>query len=226
MAETCSFPQAMPQCCCTQVTLLWPCGSDILLEPLLFRRCQSKDGQVVRCKEEKAVGHLSDFATRQLSQDKSCSMIVWPLHHLWNYSLCPRGGQGCSLCCHGSLGNAASAWPPGISAALAAAVWDLGTGARQSQTALQNLIYHPKAPAPASNLAPFLEWSAAGDMGHTPFAPSPCPFAALRILSIWKCWLPTELAGLLAATESKYHCALLTISAHHEDAWNPSLSQV
>lgn len=61
----------------------------------LFRRYQSKDGQVVRCKEEKAVGHLSAFATRQLSQDKSCSMIVWPLHHLLNYSLCvPREGKG------------------------------------------------------------------------------------------------------------------------------------
>lgn len=44
--------------------LLQFCSSDILLEPLLSGRCQSKDGQVVSCKEEeKAREHLSVFAT-------------------------------------------------------------------------------------------------------------------------------------------------------------------
>ena len=41
-----------------------------------------------------------------------------------------------------------------------------------------------------------------------------------------KRWLPAELAALLAATESKYHCAFVAISAHHEDVLNLSLSQV
>lgn len=34
-----------------------------------------------------------------------------------------------------------------------------------------------------------------------------------------KCWLAAELTALLAAT-------LVAISSHHEDALNPSLSQV
>jgi len=56
------------------MTLLRLCGSDILLDALLFRRCQSKEVQVVGCKEEeKLKGHLSAFAVwvggrKQLSQ--------------------------------------------------------------------------------------------------------------------------------------------------------------
>lgn len=56
--------------------------------------------------------------------------------------------------------------------------------------------------------------------------PPPPPHCSPKRTVNTKCWLPAELAALLAATESKYHCALVAISAHHEDALNPSLSQV
>lgn len=108
------------------------------------------------------------------SKDKSHNMIFWPLHHLWNSSLSvPGEGKEAIPDPLEPRDNAVSAWPPGISAAPGAAMWDLGTRARQSQAVLPKLTYYPKNSAPAPNLAPVLGRSVAGYTGHTLFLPVP-----------------------------------------------------
>lgn len=171
---------------CAQTALLWLYGSDMLLEPLLVGRCQSKNWQVAGCKEEgKAGGHLSAFATgvggrRQFSRQARTRAVtryfgpstIFEMH--LSVSLGRAREQSLTPWSLGAVQRVpdllAFQQPLGL-----LTPGHLGTRAKQSQAVLQKLTYYPKAAPPASNLAPLLGQTVAGYIGHTPFLPLPPP---------------------------------------------------